>query len=312
MVIRAPAISLGIVLLVAPSIARADSDAELRAQALYDQGEALMKQGRYAEACSKYTESQAVAPSGGTVLHLAECLDKSGKPAEAIGFFQEAKDLAHTAGKADIERYAEGRIATLDAEVAHVTITVAGTVTGEVVQVDDALLPTADWGKPHPVDPGDHVVTASAPGRAAFTLRMRVAARENRAALVPVLSNEATGSGQRYAGIAIGTAGLASLVVGAAFGGLAIKANNDALLHCRTSTLCSQLGLDETKDALLKANVSTGTLVAGGVLVAVGTTVFLTAPRAASTRTGQTAAPFLAAGAEVGPSYGVASLRGSF
>src|SRR5690242_499417 len=61
---------------------------------LYDEAEKLMVSRSYAAACPKYAESQQRDPQLGTLLHLADCYEKSGKFTSAWVTFNEAADMA--------------------------------------------------------------------------------------------------------------------------------------------------------------------------------------------------------------------------
>ena len=304
-----------------PAIAaHADKAADDRADALYDEGQALMKAGRYAEACQKFEASQATAPSGGAVLNLGECNDKSGKPAEALPYFERAADLAHAAGNAKIESYARGRADETRTKVALVTID-ARPVAGEEVSLDGVVVNLQDWAKQKPVSPGDHKLAAHAPNHAPFELVVRFASGETRALHVPLLApgvdpaRPATPavaeshSTERWVGLSIGVVGIADVIAGGAVGGLALAKNHESLMYCQTPLLCSQHGIDLTHSAVNLAHASTGLFVAGGVLTGVGVVVFATSFRG-SHRGGQ--AGSIAFVPSVGSEHATASLLGTF
>jgi hypothetical protein len=145
------------------------------------------------------------------------------------------------------------------------------------------------------VDPGHHHVEAAAPGYKPFAVTINLAtdgARET--VVVPVLERasdlpETVPEGAhgefwsplRYAGLAIGSVGVAGIAVGAVFGMQAINLNNDSNKDCNAQSSCGSAGFSSRHDAQSAGNVSTVAFVAGGAMLAVGATMFVLAkPRA--------------------------------
>jgi hypothetical protein len=85
----------------------------------------------------------------------------------------------------------------------------------------------------------------------------------------------------------VGAVGVVGLGVGAAFGGLAISKHNQAKTTCPMTGCVTQDGVDQWSSARLYGNVSTGALIAGGVLVVGGVVLFATGGTPAKPRTAQ-------------------------
>jgi hypothetical protein len=200
-------------------------------------------------------------------------------------------------------------------------------VPGLDLKRDGIAVGHAELGVALPVDPGPHVIEATAPGKKPFSAKLDVAPKQADARMTvtlenepeavvapppvapaplppaaPVMPPESHGSAQKTVGIAVGVVGLAGLGVGSLFGVIAKSKNDQALepQNCRTSTLCTQAGLDLTSDAKGAATVSTIAFVAGGVVTATGLVLLLTAPRSSSA-TAVRVVPLLA-----GPTKGLA------
>ena len=96
----------------------------------------------------------------------------------------------------------------------------------------------------------------------------------------------------RISGVAIGTAGVVALVVGAVFGVEAIakkSASNDG--HCNASDICDSQGRSLRADAIQVGNAATVALFGGGAAVASGLALFFTAPVTSSESAGVALTP---------------------
>jgi hypothetical protein len=131
---------------------------------LFQQGRVLMNEGRLAEACPKFAESQHLDPAGGTLINLALCYEKSGKTASAWAVFEDAQARAKQDGRADRIRFCREHMALLEPTLVHLQIELTSEPEGLSVQLDGRALDRALWGRAVPVDPGTHVVLVAAPG----------------------------------------------------------------------------------------------------------------------------------------------------
>lgn len=158
--------------------ALADDAATRAAEVLFTEGRDLMRAEKYDEACPKLARSHELAPAVGTLLNLGLCYEKSGRTASAWLRYKEAASIA--AQKHDArETYARDRVSSLEIELARLTVDVAPDVAkaSPHVVLDGADLPNASWGVAIPIDPGDHVVVATASEDRTVTKRTHIDAK---------------------------------------------------------------------------------------------------------------------------------------
>jgi hypothetical protein len=154
------------------------------ADRLFDEGKELLRQGDLTAACEKLERSLALLRRSGTLLNLARCREMQGNLATAAKRYQEALDIATRDGKTDRQELARQQLDALRPKLSWLTITPpGGEIPGLVIACDGEALPPDRWGAPMPVDPGEHVVTTSAPGRATSETRVTVGAVADRVAV---------------------------------------------------------------------------------------------------------------------------------
>ncbi len=337
--------TLALLAFALPAVALAEPTAadKATAQALFEHGKQLMREGHYFEACPKLAESQRLDAGIGTLLYLADCYEKAGQTASAWAQFLEAAAAARAAGQGDREKKARDRAAALEGHLNKVVITLAPGADHPGVEVrrDGAVIPRPLLGTPLPIDPGEHKLTASAPGKKTWSLAFtlpRSDAPPPQSFVIPALEDGPPGEapvaplspsgdpGQgpsrrmdpgpppapqktspvRAAGFALVGVGVAGAAAGGILGGLALAKNSDSSAHCRANDVCDSQGADDRHAALGLARGSTIALIAGGGVFVTGLVMLLASPAKGDERQVLMASPTIAKGG------GGLSIAGSF
>jgi hypothetical protein len=149
-----------------PGIAiAADTGNEVAARVLFTEGRKLSANGDYGAACPKFEESFRLDPGIGTSFNLADCWEHIGRTASAWARFLDVAASARAAGQFDRERLARQRAEALEPSLSRLVVEVTVAGQGLSVERDGLALRDASWGIAVPVDPGPHLVEASAPGK---------------------------------------------------------------------------------------------------------------------------------------------------
>jgi hypothetical protein len=309
--------------LLAPRVAVAQPPDAVQGRALFQEARALFEQGRTAEACVKFEQSERVDPAPGTELGLAACWEKQGRVASAWATFVRAEASATAAGKAEWAEHARRKMAELGPRLPRVRLRFAdGAVAAREVRWNGDLLPDAGLDDDLPVDPGTHRIEVSRPGHRTHATSIDVPARPDvievripaldalpasgppGGAGAPVsprateppggMADEPSGTGGaavplRIGGfVALGT-GAVALTVGSIFGVSAFAHDDDAHADCPTPTTCGRSGLEADESARSAATASTVAFVVGAAAIVGGVVLLVAAARAKPTR-GATAA----------------------
>jgi hypothetical protein len=256
-----------------------------KADQLFAEAKALESSNNLGEACARYTESLHYNPAAiGILLNVALCNEKLGRIASAVARFTEARDNAREQGLPEHMRAAEDHLAALQPKVPHLAIRLTEQLPETKVLVDDHLVASGALGD-IAIDPGEHVVVVSAPGRLPHRATLVIAPAERKAIVIPALARSVTITSSRRR---IGQ--IATITGGAAFGtsiGLALYGlhlhNQQFPDHCThrpgAADGCDATGQSSTERARTYGNVAT---VVGGVGLAVaaaGAVVWYLAPR---------------------------------
>lgn len=276
------------------------------AEALFRDGQRLMKENAVAEACGKFAESMRLDPTTGTLLNLALCHEKQGKLARAWSEMNQAAVQSARAGNKDREAFARDKAAELERRLAHARIAIAPTSGVTELSVDGQPLGAAAWTIPLPLDPGEHVFVFSGAGkRRTLTIAFAEGATQpvtlsslddpnappiahdggdHAAATAPTAppgAEESRGSTQRTVGFIVGGVGIAGLAVGTIFGVSALGAKSDVDANCVDSR-CNAAGFAAADDARSAATIATIGFGVGLAGLAAGTYLVLTSPRGPS------------------------------
>jgi hypothetical protein len=267
------------------------------AEALFREGRELLGQGKVAEACLKFAESQRQDPSPGTLLNLAACHARQGKTASAWAEFLAAKRAAQTAGRSELAEEAQRQADQVAPQRSFLTLVPEEPAPGLKLTRNGEPLDQGSFGSKLPVDPGRYTIAASAPGRRDWSGEVTVEAGGDAKELrVPKLelaptSSVTTAKEPRFTAsppsklpYVVGGIGLGVTAVGLVFGGLAKGKYDSATDACPTRHGCAQAALDDRNTAETFANVANVGVGVGLAAVATGVVLLLTRGSSEPTR----------------------------
>jgi hypothetical protein len=285
------------------STAHAQSKDPAAAEALFREGRALSDAGDIAGACAKFRESDRLDPAVGTTFNIADCEERLGHLATAWTLFDEVSQRLPASDKR--RAVAQSRAVALEPRLPKLDIRlVTGAAAGARVVRDGVELGSAGQGTALPVNPGEHVVVVSAPGRAERAFKVVVSEREIRTldvepgapnALTVATPDTGKSTGvpvtpprqSATLGYVLGGVGIAGFVTAAVAGALVLQKKSLVDDHCDAAKRCDAEGLRATKSGKTFGIVTTAGLVTGVVGVGAGGYLILSAgareaPRSAS------------------------------
>lgn len=164
-----------LVLLVSPARAQ-DPQQKAAAEALFDEGIQLRKQGQYEQACRKFEQSEQIDTGVGVLLYLGECYERTGRLASAWALFREAHSRAKETGQTERAQVADESARRLSLMLSKLVLLVpqANRVPGFELLLNNHPISAALYGIPFPVDAGQHEITARAPGRQSWSSTLEV------------------------------------------------------------------------------------------------------------------------------------------
>jgi hypothetical protein len=278
--------------------AQSSADVPL-AEQLFQEGQALFRQKRYAEACPKFEESERLDPGGGTLFQLASCHALTGKTASAWAEFDEVALLAKQRNRPDIEQAAREQVRALEPRLSRIVIVVsdaARNVESLSVRRDGTVLGPAALGTAMPVDPGAHEISAGAPGYRPWNISvvlgpdgdaktvtvpaLVVLPKTEPATVAPALrlvTREVRVTKYSpaliYGVLGVGVAGVGLATF---FGVESYVKERDARDKCKANPCGDASGVQASKDGVTDANVANVAAAAGIVALGVAAYLFFT------------------------------------
>jgi len=299
-----------------------DKDAD--AERLFREGQKLMEERRYGEACPKFDLAYRKDQQLGTLLNLAYCHKELGTTWLAWVEFKEAELKAIELKRSERRDFARQRMAELERSLAKVVVEPTTKVELVEVLVEDRHVPEAEKSTPFAAESGTRKFTFRAKGKKPAvqlvavtkgTTPMKVAVPEMEdqppeppappppPPRVVVIEKPAApargrdGATQKVVGLVTGGVGLIGLGIGSVFGVKTLGNNpckDGRPAAGATEPSCTQSERDAVST---DAAIATTGFIAGGSLAVLGAILYFTAPK--PTKTGAV---------RVGP----AGLEGSF
>ena len=302
-------LSVTMVLTASAPFAFAQGSDAATAQALFEEGRALLQAGKAAQACPKLAESHRLDPGTGALLALALCHEQENKLASAWAEFNEVQGRANREGRPDRSRLAQEHAAALRGRLSTLLIQVppdVASLAGLEIRRNGVPLGRGAWNVAVPVDGGSYAIKASAPGKKAWESSVWVKPESDRAlttvpslaeepktaGLPPVAGRAGMGPGPRlvttadhpepsrgwsaaqWGGATLLGAGVITMSVGGYFLSSALKYKSASSTDC-VDDFCHDDGLFNRDQAVRRGNIATVLGIVGGTLAAGGLTLII-------------------------------------
>lgn len=290
--------------LLAAASASAAADTGLpvggRADSLFWAGRRAVESGDLDAACDRFAQSLSLERTPGTLLNLAGCEERRGRLATAWRLYQEAQ----TRMTADDRRQslAGERVEALAPRLPRLSLRPPpGSPAGLRVSCDGKPIEMASLAAPRPLDPGKHRLRVTATGHVLREMEVELTVGEERSLdlvlgpvwtpprseaiprstpseppLLPLADPAGT---RRTAGWVLAGTGGFGLLLGLVGGALVIHEKSTFDAYCEPSGLCdTRAGFDAGNRGIMwgtAANIASAT---GGLLLATGIILVLTAP----------------------------------
>src|SRR6187402_813998 len=148
----------------------AAADNAAGAEAAFQRGRTLLKQGKYKEACASFEQSQKLDPQIGTRYNLALCWEKLGKLASAWAALRE---VAQRDTNKSRRGQAAKRAAELEPKLPKLRLTAAALPGLKITSNGEDVTNLLDLDSP--VDPGSYELVATATGHKPWSTKIEIA-----------------------------------------------------------------------------------------------------------------------------------------
>lgn len=298
-----------------------DSDLLKVAREQFAEALALQTAGDWAGALTLLNQVAAVRPTPQVRFNIALCEERLGRLVAALGDYQLAAADAEMQNAELVQKEVEARLSALNARIPRVVLKRGSGAEAATIALDGVVLGDSVVNQPLPVDPGPHLVEASAPGYVPFRQTLRLAEQQTQTIVMnlepvprkpeplppPRPDEVVTLPALRTAGYVVGGAGIASLIASGAMFYLRHGAIHDLDQQCGESrAACPEIARSTADRGKLYTTLGNVTFAAGAAGVGVGAVLVIVGGHA------KRRAPIgVAAGAPLADAGGV-SLVGRF
>ncbi len=300
-----------------PSPGRPISEKDADAERLFREGQKLLEERRYGEACPKFEAAYKKDQQLGTLLNLAYCHKEQGATWVAWVEFKEAEGKATELKRNDRRDFARQRMAELEKSLARVIVEPQQKVELTEVLVEDRRVPEAERGVVFAAEPGERKLTFRARGKKQVVKLVTITKsdRPQRIAVPPMVEDreadvvvqetsptpeskpeprpapsppprgeetESGGSGQKTVAFILGGVGLVGIGVGTATGLMTLSNACTRNAKDENPNGCpnNQEGRDKTRQGETTGMISNVSFGVGGAALVAGLVLYLTAPSA--------------------------------
>jgi hypothetical protein len=308
-------LALAVVGAAAPAaVAQTNAQQKAAAEALFEDASKLMEEGQYGAACERFEQSQKADPGVGTLLNLGRCYALTGRLASSWAIYREAASAARASGQGDRARVAEENARELRPRLSELALLVPPSQPrGYELLMDNNLVSSVQFGLSVPVDAGQHLLVARAPGYEQWSSVIQVGGSgAHKTVQIPSLTplvepasappvdaapsahfaapsavnavgpaadagSSGSGSGQRWTGLIVAGGGLVAVGAGVGFGLHARGLDDDAKKLCGAQGCSTPQGEDLNESARNWATAANVAYAAGGVALVTGAILYFTA-----------------------------------
>lgn len=276
-----------------------------KAREKFREGLALEAGGNCAKALEIFKAIAELKSTPQVRMHIATCEEKTGDYIKALGSYRLALVDAQAGKMKDVIKLANEAIEALEPKIPALTLERGDGATVASISLDQRVLGGNEVGAKVPVNPGPHVIEATAPGKQPFRAEIVLGDGEKKTIEI-VMSPQAAASpepiptvtptaaptveapppppssGMKTAGFVIGGAGIAGLAAAGVFIGLrqSTLAELESLCGADHKT-CPPDAESTISQGELQSNLVTGLLIGGGVALAAGIVLVIVAPKSA-------------------------------
>jgi hypothetical protein len=256
-----------------PSASEKKLAKEMLAEAIADE-----KAGKCADALEVLRQIVQIQESGEALLHIGECMTKTGKLVDALKTWEHAEDVARVEKDRATQQALLPKLAALRERIPAVALQIPAEAKGVAIKVDGQAVVLSRVNVPISLDPGEHTIEAEAEGRSPFSTKITLAEKESK--VVPVELPQVASSTPltvRSGGVPLGSWIAGGVGVAFAVGGVvafasAGSAASDGAEQCATKVSCDPAAA-KTVQKLDAAAL--GLWIGAGVSVGLGVTLFV-------------------------------------